>query len=151
MVSLWLCEVIGSQGGASRYVGEGGHQDEDFHVSSPECFFCNPDIAKTALLTEASSPAQALSPQYFGSALRHGVQNTILSPGEAFSAPAGTWEGLEGQGLLEGAFSPVVSCLVLPGADTPQAWRGPTSPRLPLTQGWHRGLGLLGLLREDRC
>ncbi|XP_058557196.1 spermatogenesis-associated protein 46 isoform X2 [Neofelis nebulosa] len=39
-----------------------------------------PDIAKTALLTEAPSPAQALSPQYFGSALRHGVQNTVLSP-----------------------------------------------------------------------
>ncbi|VFV34174.1 Hypothetical predicted protein, partial [Lynx pardinus] len=55
-----------------------------------------PDIAKTALLTEASSPAQALSPQYFGSALRHGVQNTVLSPGEAFPAPAGTQERLEG-------------------------------------------------------
>ncbi|XP_047696170.1 spermatogenesis-associated protein 46 [Prionailurus viverrinus] len=39
-----------------------------------------PDIAKTALLTEASSPAQALSPQYFGSALRHGMQNMVLSP-----------------------------------------------------------------------
>uniref|UniRef100_A0A8C5XAP3 Spermatosis associated 46 n=1 Tax=Microcebus murinus TaxID=30608 RepID=A0A8C5XAP3_MICMU len=39
-----------------------------------------PDIAKTALPTEASSPAQALPPQYQSSALRHGVHNTVLSP-----------------------------------------------------------------------
>nr|XP_010952070.1 PREDICTED: uncharacterized protein C1orf111 homolog [Camelus bactrianus] len=39
-----------------------------------------PDIAKTVLPTEASSPAQALLPQYQSSTLRHGVRNTVLSP-----------------------------------------------------------------------
>nr|XP_008534041.1 PREDICTED: uncharacterized protein C1orf111 homolog isoform X1 [Equus przewalskii] len=39
-----------------------------------------PDIAKAALPTEGSSPAQALPPQYQSSALRHGVVNTVLLP-----------------------------------------------------------------------
>uniref|UniRef100_A0A673U075 Spermatogenesis associated 46 n=1 Tax=Suricata suricatta TaxID=37032 RepID=A0A673U075_SURSU len=39
-----------------------------------------PDIAKTALPTEASGPAQALPPQGHGSVLRHGVHNTVFSP-----------------------------------------------------------------------
>uniref|UniRef100_H0WJN4 Spermatosis associated 46 n=1 Tax=Otolemur garnettii TaxID=30611 RepID=H0WJN4_OTOGA len=38
-----------------------------------------PDIAKTAVPTETSSPAQALAAQYQSSALRHGVHNTTLS------------------------------------------------------------------------
>uniref|UniRef100_G1L468 Spermatosis associated 46 n=1 Tax=Ailuropoda melanoleuca TaxID=9646 RepID=G1L468_AILME len=39
-----------------------------------------PDIAKTALPTEVSSPAQGLPAQYHSSAFRHGVQNTVFSP-----------------------------------------------------------------------
>ncbi|KAM4860811.1 spermatogenesis-associated protein 46 isoform 1-T1 [Thomomys bottae] len=39
-----------------------------------------PDIAKTAVPSEVSSPAQAPSPQYQSSALRHGVHNTVPSP-----------------------------------------------------------------------
>ncbi|XP_008070260.1 spermatogenesis-associated protein 46 [Carlito syrichta] len=39
-----------------------------------------PDIAKTAAPSEASSTAQALSPLYQSSTLRHGVHNTTLLP-----------------------------------------------------------------------
>uniref|UniRef100_F6SDR1 Spermatosis associated 46 n=2 Tax=Macaca TaxID=9539 RepID=F6SDR1_MACMU len=39
-----------------------------------------PDIAKTAVPTEASSPAQALPPQYQSITVRQGIQNTVLSP-----------------------------------------------------------------------
>ncbi|XP_060976235.1 spermatogenesis-associated protein 46 [Dama dama] len=39
-----------------------------------------PDIAKTVLPAEVSSPVQALLAQYPGSVLRHGVHNIVLSP-----------------------------------------------------------------------
>ncbi|XP_069403343.1 spermatogenesis-associated protein 46 [Ovis canadensis] len=39
-----------------------------------------PDIAKPALLTEASSPVQALPPQCLSGVLRHGVHNIVVSP-----------------------------------------------------------------------
>ncbi|KAF0882361.1 spermatogenesis-associated protein 46 [Crocuta crocuta] len=39
-----------------------------------------PDIAKTVLPTEASSPAQVLPRQCYSSVLRHGVHNTVFSP-----------------------------------------------------------------------
>lgn len=58
-------------------------------LSSPECFSCDPDIAKTVLPTEVSSPVQALLPQYPSSVFRHGMHNTVLSPGEAFSGWGG--------------------------------------------------------------
>ncbi|KAL0590867.1 Spermatogenesis-associated protein 46 [Plecturocebus cupreus] len=43
------------------------------------------DIAKTTVPTEASSPAQALPPQYQSIAVQQGVQNTVLSPDPVFS------------------------------------------------------------------
>lgn len=51
--------------------------------SVQHCFFCNPDIAKTEVPTEAFSPAQALPPQYQSNALWHGMHG-LVSPGEAF-------------------------------------------------------------------
>nr|XP_055189906.1 spermatogenesis-associated protein 46 [Nyctereutes procyonoides] len=48
-----------------------------------------PDTTKSAPPPEASSAAQAPPARYHGSVLRHGVQNTLSSPGEASSAPGG--------------------------------------------------------------
>ncbi|XP_003943434.3 LOW QUALITY PROTEIN: spermatogenesis-associated protein 46 [Saimiri boliviensis] len=42
------------------------------------------DIAKTTVPTEASSPAQALPPQYQSITVQQGVQNTVLSPDYSF-------------------------------------------------------------------
>ncbi|XP_019321313.2 spermatogenesis-associated protein 46 isoform X2 [Panthera pardus] len=100
-----------------------------------------PDIAKTALLTEAPSPAQALSPQYFGSALRHGVQNTVLSPDCLLGDPQ-TREPRRGCTVYRPWFSPYSYFVCTDQESHPEAYSFPEEDAWPREAAKKSGHGL---------
>ena len=131
-------------------------------LSSPECFSCNPDIAKPVLPTEVPSPVQALPPQCPGGVLRHGVHNIVISPGETCSGGAGTGEKLGHAAAPRGyggavrgiAARCLAPCSLPSGAsfsrDLAALWGPLASPLLSLTLMHSSSFCLTRLLKADR-